>query len=75
MSYPHVNSGQSALVNSSLASQNTPYSVDRYMSESSPWTSLSQRSGTPRTNYNDPMHSDLDGLLRQAQQKPKTSKR
>ncbi|KZL74408.1 hypothetical protein CI238_04372, partial [Colletotrichum incanum] len=67
MSYSKASSGQSTLAYSSL--------VDRYMSESSPWTSLSQRSCTPRTSYSDPMHSDLDGLLRQAQQKPKTSKR
>ncbi|GKT50135.1 uncharacterized protein ColSpa_10316 [Colletotrichum spaethianum] len=75
MSHAKASSGQSALACFSPTSQNAPYSVDRYINESSPWTSLSQRSDSPRTSYSDPMHSDLDGLLRQAQQRPKTSKR
>ncbi|KAF6831016.1 hypothetical protein CMUS01_07510 [Colletotrichum musicola] len=48
--------------------QNSPYSVDRFVTESSSWTTYTQRSRSSQTSCDDPMQSELDGLLRQAQE-------
>ncbi|KAF6798827.1 hypothetical protein CSOJ01_12624 [Colletotrichum sojae] len=52
-----------------------PYSVDRYVTESSSWTTYTQRSRSSQTSCDDPMQSELDDLLRQAQQTSPTGRR
>ncbi|KAI3553159.1 hypothetical protein CABS03_11056 [Colletotrichum abscissum] len=71
MSHSKASSSQSLVEYPTGSSRAAPYSVDRFMVESSSWTQLSQRTGTPRTTYNDLMQSDLDSLLHQAKQRPR----
>ncbi|KAF5485281.1 hypothetical protein CGCS363_v014991 [Colletotrichum siamense] len=75
MSHSKATSGQTAAGHSSLPTQTSVYSVDRYVSESSSWTTFEQRCDTSKAANNDPMHSELDSLLRQAQDQPGSSSR
>ncbi|KAK2763512.1 hypothetical protein CKAH01_15976 [Colletotrichum kahawae] len=75
MSHSKATSGQNAAGHSSLPTQTSVYSVDRYVSESSSWTAFEQRCGTSNAVNNDPMHSELDSLLRQAQDRSSSSSR
>ncbi|KAF4919070.1 hypothetical protein CGCVW01_v008268 [Colletotrichum viniferum] len=70
MSHSKATSGQTAAGHSSVPTQTILYSVDRYVSESSSWTIFEQRCDTSNAANNDPIHSELDSLLRQAQDQP-----
>ncbi|OHE99633.1 hypothetical protein CORC01_04991 [Colletotrichum orchidophilum] len=73
MSHSKASSSQSLVNCPTGSSRAAPYNVDRYMAESSSWTTFSQRTGTPRTTYSDLMQSELDSLLRQAKQQSQTT--
>ncbi|KAK1659144.1 hypothetical protein BDP55DRAFT_637170 [Colletotrichum godetiae] len=73
MSHSKASSSQSLAEYPTGSTRAVPYSVDRYIVESSSWTQLSQRTSTPRTTYNDLMQSDLDNLLQQAKQRSRTN--